>query len=135
MKRYTRLVVCRVLMVGLFLDVVLFQFGCTTIPTFQSGIRVEAMEGLQVSPSNLFPVPNMPDEGSLINVVGSGTGTQTSFAGQTNANGIDDHLNAVTNANWDISVDLEPLDLRCGIQEGEPYVPSQGLVFEAYCLF
>jgi len=74
----------------------------------------------------------------LLQVEGQGTGNQQSFSGETDIWGLDDHPSAQTNAGWFLSVDLEELDLRCGIEEtdsGGVYVPSFGYDFIGYCLF
>ncbi len=111
------------------------QGGCSgTSGRFLGGIRCEAIEFLEIDPGFSKPVPGMPDEGSLLNIVGTGTGTAVTFSGQTDANGIDDHPNAQTNANWDIS-GMQTLDLRCRVEEGQVYVPAVGGIFQAFCAF
>ncbi len=52
------------------------------------------------------PLPNVLTSGIVLQVQGPGSGTETFWSGHlTNAFGIDDHPNALTNATWNFSFD------------------------------
>lgn len=81
--------------------------GCaTTITGFQGGIRVEAQEGIVSSGGvALFPMPSVPNRGRLIiRRSNQSTGTDSVFMGVTNAAGISDYPNAITDAQWSVGV-------------------------------
>lgn len=76
------------------------------VPAFAGGIRVTVAEALLETPDAQVPVESAFDAGTLTSTIGPGVGTATSFSGFTDLNGVDDHVNAQTNANWNISVNF-----------------------------
>lgn len=109
--------------------------GCaTTITSFHGGIRVEAQEGI-VSPGGvaLFPMPAVPNRGRLlIRRSNLSAGTDSVFMGLTNAAGINDYPNAITDAQWSVGVGPSPAP-SCLANAFVEEVPLQGGHFVYFC--
>jgi hypothetical protein len=109
--------------------------GCaTTITSFHGGIRVQAQEGIVTAGGiALFPMPAVPNRGRvLIRRSNLSTGTDSVFMGVTNAAGISDYPNAITDAQWSVGVGpstAPPCLANAFVEE----VPLQGGEFVYFC--
>jgi hypothetical protein len=114
----------------------IYMGGCPLFPNFPGGIRMTALEAPFEAPTATLPVAEVGDFGNLTQVIGPGTGTQQSFGPSfTGANGIDDHPNAQTNANWSVTFDYTSSPIpQCGVGGQSHLVPSGGTEFKATCL-
>lgn len=103
-------------------------------PEFPGGIRMAAFEALVVAPTSRFPVTGAADSGQMLVQFPGGTGSQTFFLGSTNLFGIDDHPNAITNASWQLTLDIGVVIPPCPPATRIRDVPVQGLIQEITCL-
>lgn len=109
--------------------------GRLPCPPFFGGIRAVAYEALVDSPSAKLPVAFVSDTGSAVQVLGSGTGTEENFVGLTGTDGIDDHPDALTNANWVVNFNYLPSAVPlCGSGSISGFVPIAGAQFQETCL-
>ncbi len=76
------------------------------LPAFAGGIRVTTSEVLLEDQNASLAISDALDVGNLQSSIGPGIGTATSFSGFTDLNGLDDHVNATTNAYWTISANF-----------------------------
>ncbi len=115
--------------------VAIFTGSCPGEPPFPGGIRVTALEAPAEAPSATLGVPEVGDFGNLNLIVGPGNGSEETFVGFTSVNGIDDHPNARTNANWTVTVDYTTSPVpQCGFAAQSHLVPVGGSEFKATCL-
>lgn len=83
-----------------------------------------------------MPAAGASDYGTMQKEYGGGTGTQGSFAGVINGQGYDDHVEAITDSVWNLSVDFTPVNAACGIASDVGVnVPAAGLIHNAQCIF
>ena len=74
-------------------------------PAFSGGIRIHAFLGVANSESaSLPPLGGVPNRGRVLQSFPGGTGSAVSFMGVTDAFGISDYPNALTNAQWSIAI-------------------------------
>jgi len=112
--------------------------GCSSSvpmpPAFSGGIRVHALLGVGTGDSiALPPIPGVPNRGRFIHSLGFGNGTRTSWNdGITDAFGISDYPDAVTNAQWSIGIgpSATPPCLANAFMEN---VPLKGMEFFYFC--
>ena len=105
------------------------------MPPFVAGIRCVAYEATVETPDAKLPVSLVSDTGSVVQVLGGGTGTDENFIGLTGGNGIDDHPNAITNANWLVNFSYLPSEIpACGNGSISGFVPIAGAEFDETCL-
>jgi hypothetical protein len=105
--------------------------GCGIAPPFPGGIRIVTLQTFQ----GIFtsPAPGVLDAGNLQFVNGAGNGTQTAFSGVTGAFGIDDHPDALTNANWFLQTNYGPFAFNCPPDGQVVNVPLEGEVATWNC--
>lgn len=107
-----------------------------TEPPFVSGIRTIAkttakVDDLQVSSTY---TPNVFASGFMEYDYGGGTGNAENYSGYTDYDGIYDAENAITNADWSLSVNYTTLG-TCGLLvESDVDVPVAGLKFYSNCI-
>jgi hypothetical protein len=119
-------------MAGLIL-VTMFMGPCP-LPPFSGGIRMVTYEALEDSRSAKLPVAGVIDTGSVFQILGSGTGSDENFIGFTESDGVDDHPNALTNADWSVSFDFRLSIPVCGTGSQTGFVPIAGAEFDEKCL-
>ena len=121
----------KILMTLLFLFLLVNLSSCDlAVPPFSGGIRVISIERLILVGNSEFPSSGDVNTGVEIFIIGPGTGTQTSFAGVTGANGISDYPNARTNATWTVSL---ASSLGCVFSPTTINVHVQGADFTFTC--
>jgi len=105
-------------------------------PSFHGGIRVYAFEAPKEDPQFGIGVGGVFDTGEWISYnSGSHSGTQFSFSGSTNSNGIDDHISAVDNSLWYVSTDFtSATGGNCGAGSATASIPPGGRTVTAACL-
>jgi hypothetical protein len=81
---------------------------------------------------SLPPIPAVPNRGRVLQFLGFGNGHTTTFMGVTDAFGISDYPDAVTNAQWSIGVgpSVTPPCLENAFIET---VPLKGMEFFYFC--
>ena len=114
-----------------------FLGGCGLVyvdPPFEGGIRIITLEtSLELGLADV-PVPGVLDQGTLINVLGSGSGYQSTFGGTTNSGGYDDHTSARTNAYWLFSADYTNPSPDCGLVSAYDTIPAAGAEHSFHCI-
>jgi hypothetical protein len=115
---------------------VLMMFSCFgQEPGFQGGIRIRATTGTIEDPFDVFRVQGAIDSGNLVAAHGGGSGTQTFWTdGSTDSSGIDDHPNAVTDADWTTTVSFVVAVPECGVDTAPDYVGPNGKIIEHFCV-
>lgn len=113
--------------------------SCTpAIPAFEAGIR-DIATIVNTGPytgEEFLPAAGASDYGAMQKEYGGGTGAQGSFTGMINGQGYDDHVEAITDAVWNLYGDFTPVNAACGIASGVGvFVPTAGLIHNPQCIF
>jgi hypothetical protein len=127
----------RVLALLLVTSAIASSSGCLPAnpPNQSGGIRIEALEASLFPEFNLalFPMPNVPNRGRLlVRRSNNSTGTRSVFQGSTDAFGLSDYPDAITDAQWSVGIGpstAPPCVETPFIEE----VPLQGGVFVYFC--
>ena len=126
----------RVAVLVLLLAVVTLNTSCAGVsgpPAFSGGIRVHAFLGVGTGDTvSLPPIAGVPNRGRFLTSLGFGNGSTTTFMGVTDAFGISDYPDAVTNAQWSIGIGptATPPCLANVFMEN---VPLKGMEFLYFC--
>ncbi len=96
---------------------------------------MQAVEAMIVfGATNKLPVSGVVDSGNLVKIDGPGNGAQTAFEGVTAGRfAIDDHRNALDNADWTITVSYGQVLPQCPPATTATFVPPGGAQFVAVC--
>ena len=125
----------KVTLLVFLLSVSIFNGSCILPgpPGFSGGIRIYAFLGVANSNSvSLPPLGGVPNRGRVLQQFPSGRGTAPSFMGATDAFGISDYPNAITNAQWSIGIGPS-LTPPCADNAFVEFVPTPGAELFYYC--
>lgn len=120
--------------VALVILLVALGTNCTSGNQFPGGIRITTSEALVMLPFATTPVPNVFVGGNMQGTPGTPTrGTEIVISGTTNAQGIRDFPNAVTNATWRVEAGPS-VSPPCAAGSDTKHVPLDGAIFDFVCL-
>jgi len=102
-------------------------------PQFHGGIRVHSLFGFAGPDAvSLPPMSGVPNRGRVLQQFPGGTGTEPSFMGNTDAFGISDYPNAITNAQWSVAIG-PAVSPPCAANVFVESVPIAGMELFYFC--
>ncbi len=133
----TRLLRNRIVQLVIVITPLLMGSQCNILK-FPGGIRMYTYEAPAEDPNYGIGIGGVSDSGEWISYnygQGQSQGTQYSFSGVTNFDGIDDYPYAVDNSLWYVAVDFTSATGGiCGAGNGTASIPLGGTTVPSVCL-